>query len=78
MTGTLISMAIASGMTSTITNPLHPELMQAVRGANVIMGNDPQRAAWMRNYREPATVGGDCGRRSTRRQRTQDEPGVSV
>jgi 5-methyltetrahydrofolate--homocysteine methyltransferase len=73
-----ISMAIGSGMTSAITNPLHPELMQAVRGANVIMGNDPQCAAWMRNYREPATVGGVCGRRSTRRQRTQDEPGVSA
>jgi len=74
-----ISMAIASGMTSAITNPLHPELMQAVRGANVVMGHDPQCAAWMRSYREPAAEGGDGrGRRSTRRQRAQDEPGPSA
>jgi 5-methyltetrahydrofolate--homocysteine methyltransferase len=74
-----ISMAIASGMTSAITNPLHPELMQAVRGANVIMGNDPQCAAWMRNYRESPPEGGDArGRRSTRRQRAQGEPGSSA
>ena len=31
-----IPMAIAAGMTSAITNPLHTELMQAVRGAGGI------------------------------------------
>ena len=30
-------MAIASGMTSAITSPLHEEVMQAVLGANVMM-----------------------------------------
>jgi 5-methyltetrahydrofolate--homocysteine methyltransferase len=48
-----IGMAIASGMTSAITNPLHAEVMQAVRGADVIMGHDPQCASWIRTYREP-------------------------
>ncbi|MDH4260822.1 MAG: dihydropteroate synthase [Gammaproteobacteria bacterium] len=74
-----ISMAIASGMTSAITNPLHPELMRAVRGANAIMGHDPQCAAWIGNYRESPPEGSDArGRRSTRRQRSQGEPGRST
>ena len=74
-----ISMAIGSGMTSAITNPLHPELMQAVRGANVVMGHDPQCAAWMRNYREPAPEGSETrGRRSGRRHRPQGEPDASA
>jgi 5-methyltetrahydrofolate--homocysteine methyltransferase len=71
-----ISMAIASGMTSAITNPLHPELMQAVRGADVVMGHDLRCAAWMRHYRETPPEGSESrGRRSTRRQRVQGEPG---
>ncbi len=65
-----ISMAIASGMTSAITNPLHGELMQAVRGANVIMGHDPECSAWIHSYREPgASEGPQRGRRGGRRRR---------
>jgi 5-methyltetrahydrofolate--homocysteine methyltransferase len=70
-----IGMAVAAGMTSAITNPLHPELMQAVRGANVVMGHDPQCAAWMRHYREPPPEGGEArGRRSNRRNRAPGAP----
>ncbi len=61
-----ISMAIASGMTSAITNPLHGELMQAVRGANVVMGHDPECAAWIGANRE-LTGDGDAPRRRRRR-----------
>lgn len=62
-------MLIAAGMTSAITNPLHPELMQSVRGADVVMGHDPQCAAWIRAYREPTPEGSDQrGRRTTRRR----------
>lgn len=65
-----ISMAIGSGMTSAITNPLHAQLMQAVRAANVVMGQDPQCSEWIRNYREPAVAGGQGrGRRGGRRKR---------
>jgi 5-methyltetrahydrofolate--homocysteine methyltransferase len=65
-----ISMAIAAGMTSAITNPLHADLMQAVRGANVVMGNDPECAQWIRAYREPAADGEERrGRRGGRRRR---------
>ena len=68
-----ISMAIGAGMTSAITNPLHPELMQAVRGANVVMGNDPECAGWIRAYRDPDSTGEGAarGRRSGRRRRRE-------
>ncbi len=48
-----ISMAIASGMTSAITNPLHPEIMQAVRGADVVMGHDAECSKWISVNRDP-------------------------
>lgn len=68
-----ISMAIGSGMTSAITNPLHGELMQAVRGANVVMGNDAECARWIEAYREPVPEGGDRrGRRGGRRRRARN------
>jgi len=57
-----IGMAIASGMTSAITNPLHTDLMQAIRGANVVMGYDPECAAWISANR-PAVPEGQSRRR---------------
>ena len=48
-----IAMAIANGMPCAITNPLEKEIMQSIRGANVIMGHDPECSAWIMNYREP-------------------------
>jgi 5-methyltetrahydrofolate--homocysteine methyltransferase len=67
-----ISMAIGSGMTSAITNPLHGELMQSVRGANVVMGNDAECARWIAAYREPAPEGSERrGRRGGRRRRAR-------
>ena len=52
-----IGMAIASGMTSAITNPLRSELMLAIRGADVVMGHDPECAAWIEAYRERSADG---------------------
>ncbi len=67
-----ISMAIGAGMTSAITNPLHAELMQAVRGADVVMGHDPECMNWIRNYRDPDAAGeAPRGRRSGRRRRRE-------
>ena len=48
-----IAMAIANGMPCAITNPLEKEIMQSIRGANVVMGHDPECSAWIINYREP-------------------------
>ena len=41
MNGAFISMAMGAGMTSAIVNPLHSEVVQSVRAADVVMGNDP-------------------------------------
>ena len=48
-----IATAIANGMPCAITNPLEKEIMQSIRGANVVMGHDPECSAWIMNYREP-------------------------
>ena len=64
-----LTMAIGAGMTSAITNPLHAEVMQAVRGADVMLGHDPDCARWIRAYRDPAAGGGaETGRRRGRRR----------
>lgn len=63
-----LNMAIAAGMTSAITSPLHAEVMQAVRGADVMMGHDPNCAHWIKTYREPTAEGAvRDGRRRRRR-----------
>jgi 5-methyltetrahydrofolate--homocysteine methyltransferase len=59
-----LTMAIGSGMTSAITNPLHPEVLEAVLGADVMMGHDPDCARWIRKFREPPplSASGEAGR----------------
>jgi 5-methyltetrahydrofolate--homocysteine methyltransferase len=52
-----LTMAIGSGMTSAITNPLHPEVIEAVMGADVMMGHDPDCARWIRKFREVPAAG---------------------
>jgi 5-methyltetrahydrofolate--homocysteine methyltransferase len=68
-----LPMAIASGLTSAITSPLHGELLQAIKAADVLMGNDPHCAAWIaRNGdRDGAASSGRRGGRSGRRSGTQ-------
>jgi 5-methyltetrahydrofolate--homocysteine methyltransferase len=68
---TFLAMAIGAGMTSAITNPLEAPLMQAVRGANVLMDHDPQCANWITAYREPAAEGARQRRSSRRRRRAE-------
>jgi 5-methyltetrahydrofolate--homocysteine methyltransferase len=66
-----INMAISAGLTSAITNPLHEEVMQAVLGADIMMGNDPDCRAWIKKYRvaPPEGMEGARGRRQGRRRR---------
>lgn len=54
-----LTMAIASGMTSAITNPLHAEVVKACMAADVMMGHDPDCMRWIRKYREAPVVGAD-------------------
>jgi len=64
-----LTMAIAAGMTSAITSPLHAETMQAVLGADVMMGNDPDCKNWIKKYREPNADGQSRGRNGRKRRR---------
>ena len=47
-----LTMAIGAGLTSAITNPQHDTVMQAVSGADVMMGNDPDCVRWIGKYRD--------------------------
>ncbi|MDB6046091.1 MAG: hypothetical protein JWM63_4642 [Gammaproteobacteria bacterium] len=69
-----LTMAIGSGLTSAIMNPLHLEIVKACMGADVMMGHDPDCARWIRKFREvpamqasggvaPPTEGAARGRR---------------
>jgi 5-methyltetrahydrofolate--homocysteine methyltransferase len=62
-----LPMAIASGLTSAITNPLAAEVKAAIMAADVLMGNDPDAGRWIRAHREPPAEGA-AGRRVNRRR----------
>jgi 5-methyltetrahydrofolate--homocysteine methyltransferase len=62
-----LPMAIASGMTSAITNPMQPDLKRAVMAADVLMGNDPDCGRWITAHREPVPEGEVSRRRVNRR-----------
>ena len=68
-----LTMAMASGLTSAITNPLHDSIMQAVMGGDVMLGKDSNCANWIRKYREPSTENksSGAGRRERRRARSR-------
>ena len=68
LNATFLPMAISSGMPCAITNPMDKEIMQAVRGANVIIGQDPECNEWIKNYREPTE--GQSRRKRSRRKRS--------
>jgi len=63
-----LPMMIGAGLTSAIMNPLHPEDRQAILGADVVMGHDPNCMAWIKAYREPPADGEGGGRREGRRR----------
>ncbi len=54
---TFLAMAIGAGLTSAITNPLKPEVKQAIMAADVLMGRDENCVAWIRAKRQPETEG---------------------
>ena len=62
-----LPMAIASGMTSAITNPLMPEVKAAVMAADVLMGHDPDCGRWILAHRAPVPEG-EIGRRRVNRR----------
>ena len=64
-----LTMAIGAGLTSAITNPLEESVVQAVLGADVMMGQDPDCRRWSRKYRAPSGAEGAEGARGRREGR---------
>jgi 5-methyltetrahydrofolate--homocysteine methyltransferase len=54
-----LTMAIAAGLTSAITNPLHADILKAIMAADVMMGHDADCARWIRRFREAPIAGAD-------------------
>ncbi|NND01278.1 MAG: dihydropteroate synthase [Acidimicrobiia bacterium] len=63
-----LMMAIASGMTSAITNPLESEIVSAVMAADVLTGSDKNCARWISKHRQPADGAEGARRRGGRRR----------
>lgn len=71
--GTYLAMAVASGLTSAITNPMAEGVRTAVMAADVLMGNDRDAARWIRTFRI-APAHGEQGRRINRRRASTPHP----
>ncbi len=86
--GAFLNMAIASGLTSAITNPVSEGVRTSVMASDVLMGNDHDAARWIRQFRVEPTEGEGGRRRVNRRRgpagngsgptRSADVPGVEV
>jgi 5-methyltetrahydrofolate--homocysteine methyltransferase len=56
LNATFVAMAIAAGLPCAITNPLEPEIMAAIRAADVMMGYDENCANWIMSQRQAAAA----------------------
>ena len=72
MNAAFLSMAAGAGMTSAIMNPLHPEEMTAILGADVMNGVDPECRKWIKKFREPNASGTNTRERRATRRRARD------
>ena len=77
--GAFLTMAIAAGLTSAITNPLHGDVIRSCMAADVMMGHDPDCASWIRRFRVIGSgrhrVGNrGCGRGPARASRRRSPP----
>ncbi|GMQ94237.1 MAG: methyltetrahydrofolate cobalamin methyltransferase [Acidimicrobiia bacterium] len=66
-----LAMAIASGLTSAITNPLESQVRATVMAADVLSGHDEHCARWISANRD--TTGSETARRRTSRRRTPSQ-----
>ena len=56
LNATFLAMAIASGLTSAITNPIESEIRRAILAADVMMGNDENCMTWINANRQEAPL----------------------
>lgn len=67
LNATFLAMAIASGMTCAITNPLEESIRKTVLAADVLMGVDENCQAWLNAQRAATPAEGRSERRRERR-----------
>lgn len=71
LNGTFLAMMIAHGLAAAITNPIEPEIKQAILAADLFMGRDENCVAWI-NATRVLESGGEAGDyRTGRRQRRE-------
>ncbi len=74
---TFLAMAIASGLTSAITNPLEPQIRLAILAADMLLGKDEHCMRWLQAMR--ASEGEEAGEPPTRgrmrKRRMRRQPG---
>ena len=64
-----LSMAIANGLTSAITNPINKDIKTAILAANVFMAHDENCLNWIQANQSKADLEGRRGGRRSRRRR---------
>ncbi|HET7010499.1 MAG TPA: dihydropteroate synthase [Anaerolineales bacterium] len=69
LNATFLTMAIASGLTSAITNPMEEPIRKAILAADVMMGRDENCATWLEAHRVATTGTEDRAARRDRRRR---------
>jgi 5-methyltetrahydrofolate--homocysteine methyltransferase len=73
LNSTFVAMAIASGMTCAITNPLEENIRKTVLAADVFMGVDENCMAWLKAQRAKADSPGEDGDGARRRRLRRSE-----
>jgi 5-methyltetrahydrofolate--homocysteine methyltransferase len=63
-----LAMAMASGLTSAITNSIAEGIRHSVMAGDVLLGNDPDASRWIRAFRVAPPDGEAGGRRVNRRR----------
>jgi 5-methyltetrahydrofolate--homocysteine methyltransferase len=71
LNGTFLAMMVANGLTAAITNPIEPEIKQAILAADLFMGHDENCVAWITAARGLEPRGDGSGDRAARRQRRE-------
>lgn len=71
LNGTFLAMMIANGLTAAITNPIEPEIKQAILAADLFMGHDENCVAWIMAARDLEPGGGGDDRVARQRRREE-------
>ncbi len=71
LNGTFLAMMIANGLTAAITNPIEPEIKQAILAADLFMGHDENCVAWITAARALEPRGDRSSERAARQQRRE-------